>query len=192
MISAGHSASQYVRKERVLDAKRSTPEIRHCNSQPEKSHLFIHLQKKQKFQVIFSSQLLITRGSTYPSLLFPHPEPHGQRVKGEVQGAQANVTPRKACLMSKEVETQSSNKLPSVPHLWITRVVWVCSRESHIQRSLESVVGNLHRCTTAPCYITCFLIWFVMVLVDQLPCMCLFSQKVHRCQQGEVVLIFRE
>lgn len=71
-ISAGHSASQYVWKERPLDAKRWTPGIRQCNSQPQKLNLFIHLYKKNKKKsvVIFKTLLLIPLNSTvsFPTL----------------------------------------------------------------------------------------------------------------------------
>lgn len=77
--------------------------------------------------------------------------------KGEVPGVRANVTWKKAVLISKEVEAQSCS---------LPRVVWVCSRQSQGQRDVESVTGDLHRSATLPRCITSSFTWFVMVLVD--------------------------
>lgn len=80
-------------------------------------------RKKRKKSVVFNTLLLIPLNSTescraLSSSMSPRVMCEG---KGEVPGVRANVTWKKAVLISKEVEAQSCS---------LPRVVWVCSRQS--------------------------------------------------------------
>lgn len=56
--------------------------------------------------------------------------------------------------MSREVEAQTSCSLSHTDKL--QSLFSVCSRESYMERSVESVVGNLHGSVIVPCYVICF------------------------------------